>query len=191
MGTPANVIVGAATFYIAPANTPLPAFTGTAGAGSFVTPTTPWVLQGFTENGIKLNVQAKADEIRVEEQSTPALVTKDTTDFTLDFSLAEDIIANMQTAYGGGTITVQAATVSAPGYTQLALSDTLQELAFFATGTNPFGFQRGIYVPVCVSVAKVTTSYMRAKQARLYPVSLQAMCPLADILITDITAVVT
>ena len=109
MGTAANVIVGTAQAYIAPANTPSPVINATTGL--VTTPSAPWVAVGFTEGGVTLNVDRKVTNIMVEEQSTPILVVPESTDVTIDIAFAEDTVLNMQTAYGGGVITTVAGNV--------------------------------------------------------------------------------
>ena len=191
MGTQANVIVGAATLYIAPSGTAEPSISATVGSAAFSTPTSPWVLQGFTEDGVKIGVDRKNVMIRVEEQSTPVLVVTDTTDVTIATSFAEDTIANMVTVYGGGGVTTVAASGTVPGSTSLALSDTLSTVAVFFTGANPAGFQRGVYIPDMVATGKVDTAYRRAAANRSYPTTFTAVCPMSSIVITELTSVVT
>ncbi len=182
--TPSNVMVGAAYMYLAPANTAMPAqsvaFGGTWPSG--------WVYVGATEAGVKFSVDRKTQDIMIEEQSTPVLVTTDTMTASVEASLAEDTVANMQWAYGGGTLTTVAATTTNPGYTTLALSDTLEQVAVGFEGLNTFGLARRLYIPVAISAAKVDTEYRRAKAARLYPITITAICPPADIVVTEVTA---
>ena len=186
MGTAANVIVGVAQAYIAPANTASPVFT--SATGLVTTPTTPWAAVGFTEGGVTINVDRKTTNIMVEEQSTPVLVVPDTTDFTIDISFAEDTILNMQTAYGGGAITTIAAGTGVPGQTVLTLADALTAFAIALVGVNSYGFARLVYIPNLISGGKVKTSYTRAKANRSYPATFTAVCPLSGIVITDVTA---
>ncbi len=187
MGTAANVIVGVAQAWIAPANTASPVFTTLTGL--VTTPTTPWVEVGFTESGVTRNSARKTTNIMVEEQSTPILVVPDTTDFTIDITFAEDVILNMQTAYGGGTITQIVASGTSPALTVLTLADALTAFAIALVGTNASGLSRLVYVPNLISGGKVKTSYQRAKAARTYPATFTAVCPLSSIVITDATAV--
>jgi hypothetical protein len=189
VGTAAAVIVGLAQAYIAPSGTAAPAITSTSTVVS-CTPTTPWAAIGFTESGVTINVDRKVTNIMVEEQSTPILVVPDTTDVTIDITLSEDTILNMQTAYGGGTITtVAAASPSTPGQTILTLADALETLAICFTATNSFGFTRLVYIPTVISGGKVKTTYSRAKANRSYPATFSAVCPMSSIVITDATAV--
>lgn len=187
-GTPTNVIVGVAQLFIAPANTAMiPATTpqGTAWP-------TPWVSAGFTESGITFNVDRKTVDINVEEQSTPVDVVVETTTVTIDAVLAEDTLATMINAYGGGTLTVTAPVTGSPGsdgYTTLTLSDTLEQLSIGFEAVNTFGLWRRVYIPLVVSGAKVKTQYQRAKAPRTYTVTFTAICPINQIQIMDATAV--
>lgn len=188
MGNPAAIIVGVAQCWIAPANTVSPAFATT---GLVTPPTTPWALIGDTETGVTLNVDRKTVDIYVEEQSNPVLVVPDTTAVTIDISFAEDTILNMQTAYGGGTIVTTAPSATVPGTTTLTLADALESLAVSLIATNQYGLSRLVYIPNMISGGKVKTSYLRAKAARSYPATFTAVCPMADIVITDATAPIT
>lgn len=190
MGTASNVIVGVATLWIAPAQTAATGVSTTAGSAAFLGPQSPWVQSGFTEDGVTLNVDNNNNLIRVEEQPTPVLAVKDTTSVTVDVTFAEDTIANMVNAYGGGTVTTTAAGSQAPGFTSLALSDFLTEVALQFFGANPAGFVRQVYIPAAFSNGRVKTSYRRAKSNRSYPTAFEAVCDMTSIVITDLTAVV-
>ncbi len=182
-----NVLVGTAQLYIAPwATVPpaLPAITVTVWA-----PT--WVPMGATEQGVKLTVARKTVDIMVEEQPTPAQVTTDTMTISITTSLAEDTIANMKVAYGGGTITAVAPSVTKTGTTTLTLALGLDKLTVAFQGVNAHGFTRRFYIPEVLSVASVDTSYRRAAAARLYPVKLRAICTPSDVMVVDKTAVKT
>lgn len=186
--TASNVIVGVATMYIAPANTAASALPITSGATAWATPSAPWVATGFTETGVTLNVDTKTGEIRVEEQSTPVLITPDSKDVTIDVTFAEDTIANMQNAYGGGTITTVIAATGVPGHTTLNLAEALTVVAVQFFGSNAAGYQRQVYIPSMVAAGKVKTEYMRMKTSRLYPTTFTATCAPASISVIDITA---
>lgn len=186
MGDVTNVLVGSADLWIAPANTAAPAFLT---SGLVAAPTTPWVASGFTETGVTLNVDRKVGEIHVDEQSTPALVVPDTMDVTVDVTFAEDTLPNMQTAYGGGTITTVAASTGIPGTSVLTLADALSVVAVCFIGTNAHGLGRLVYIPSMVAAGKVKTDYQRAKTNRSYPTTFTATCAPSLVAITDATAV--
>lgn len=185
MGTGTNVLVGLTQLYIAPAGTASPAFAST---GLVTTPTSPWAAVGFTESGVTLTVDRKTDDVRVEEQSTPVLVTPNTIDVSVDITFAEDTVANMATAYGGATVTVTAPASTTPGTTQLALAEGLATVAIAGVALNSFGLARLLYIPSMQASGKVKTEYRRTKTPRVYPVTFEAICPLASIVVTDATA---
>ena len=152
----------------------------------------PWVSSGFTESGITFNVDRKTVDINVEEQSTPVDVVVEATTITIDAVLAEDTLATMVNAYGGGTLVTTAAVAGPPaidGYTTLTLSDTLEQLAIGFEAVNTFGLWRRVYIPLVVSGAKVKTQYQRAKAPRTYTVTFTAICPISQIAIMDATVV--
>lgn len=188
MGTPSNVIVGSALLFTAPAGTATPTITAATG---LCAPSSPWVASGFTEKGVTINVDRKVDNIMVDELSTPVSVVDNTTDITIDITLAEDTLANALSAYGGGSITTQAASGSVAGETILTLADALTIVALCFVATNAAGFSRVLYIPQVVSAGKVKTTYQRTKSPRTYPTTFTAISPLANIVITDVTATTT
>jgi len=184
-GTATNVVVGFANLYIAPANTTAPTL-ATTGVGTTVA--TPWVPAGFTETGVTINMDRKTSSIMVEELSSPVGVYADTSDLTIDISFAEDTVANIANAYGGGAISVVTPTTGVAGSTTLTLADALETLALLVVARNTFDLDRLIYIPEMVSAGKVKTQYQRAKAARSYPATFTAICPLSAITVTDATA---
>lgn len=179
-----NIVVGMAQLWTSPMNTAMVADT----IDLDVDYPTPWVPVGATEQGIQFHKQPTTQDIDIEEQSLPALVVVTRQDVQIVLTQAEDTIANQKLAYGGGTMTTVAPGTTQPGITQLALSDTLDQLAAGFDGINPFGFFRRVYVPSVISVANVQTNYRRAAAPRLYPTTLRAVCPPSAIIIKDKTA---
>lgn len=182
--TTTNVLVGAATLFIAPANTIGPPDSLADGAQW----SSPWVTPGGTEEGVSFAVGSDTTDIRIEEQSTPVRVTMNTRNIRILAALSEDTIENMKLAYGGGIITTTAAAVGVPGKKGLKLSEELDELAAGFEGKSPQGFFRRVVIPRVISVADVTTQYRRAANNRSYAIELRAICSVADIDIADKTA---
>jgi hypothetical protein len=83
---------------------------------------------------------------------------------------------------------VTTATATLPATSILTLQDALEQVAVGFEALNSFGLCRRVYVPIAISAAKVNTSYRRAKGARLYPITIRAICPPNLITITDATA---
>ncbi len=185
MGTAANVLVGIANMFTAPVNTSAPTVTPATG---IVTPLTPWVAVGFSTDGVAFSVDNKTVDINVEEQTTPIDILIESADVGIEITLSEDTIASMVIAYGGATSTVTAASGSVAGTTLLNLSDSLTPIAVCFIGVNSFGLSRLVYIPSVVSAAKVSTKYRRAKEQRMYPVQLRALCDKTAVQILEVTA---
>lgn len=179
-----KVLVGIAYLYLGPKNTALPAETveyeGDWGAD--------WTYVGSTEEGVSQSFERDTNMHRVEEQSSPVRVTINTSTISVSTSLAEHTLENMKTAFGGGAITKQAAGTGTIGKSTLTLSDTLEELAVGLEGKSPEGFFRRLYIPRVVSTATVETAHRRSEGKKLLPVTLQAICDIAEIKVVDKTA---
>jgi hypothetical protein len=188
--TTTNVLVGTAQVWYAPftpPNTPEPAPADTIALGASWSGN--WVAVGATDQGVTFSVDVKTNDILVEEQMTPALVTVDSEDISITFTSAEDVVANMLLAYGTGSSAVQAPTSSLIGKTTLTLGKTLNQFSVGFEGTNSFGLFRRVYIPRAVAGGtKVDTVYRRAKAERMYSVSFRALSDPTAIVITEQTA---
>jgi hypothetical protein len=71
------------------------------------------------------------------------------------------------------------------------LSSTFGSLACAIIGKNQLGFARVMSVPVVMSSGSVKTDYRRAANARVYPLTLSATCPLSQVTVTDLTSIAT
>lgn len=182
-----DVLVGVSTLWYAPYGAsgaePLPADTvpfGSAWAGN-------WVYPGATEGGVVFSWTPKTQDILVDEQATPALVTPDTVDVEITTTLMEDTLNNMILAYGMGVVTsTPAGTGGEPAKDDLALTFELNQISVGLEGLNSYGAARRIYIPRAISgTAKVDTTYQRAKTARMYAVAIRALCPTGSIHVID------
>jgi hypothetical protein len=127
-------------------------------------------------------------DITIEEQVNPVDVATNTLDPRIEATLSEDTLETMVTAYGGGTITAVAKTVSTPGISTLAISSELTHLTMGMEAQNNMGFWRRVLFPDVLSVAQVETSYRRAETQRLYAVSFRMVNPLSALVIKEMTA---
>ena len=73
----------------------------------------------------------------------------------------------------------------------LTLSTNFQQMALAVIGKNQQGYARVLNIPNVMSAGQVQTAYRRAAQQRLYPLTLNAICPFNQISWTDLTAVAT
>lgn len=183
--TNTNVLVGNATLYTAPVGTAYPADTIPAGQEW----ASPWVHSGGTEEGVSFAVGSDTADIRIEEQSTPVMVTMNTRNIRILAALAEDTVENMKLAYGSGSIVTVAAGVGVAGKKTLTLSDTLDILACGFEGRSPAGLWRRVHIPRIISIADITTQYRRAANNRSYAVELRAICAASEVKIIDQTDV--
>jgi hypothetical protein len=107
-------------------------------------------------------------------------------------SLSEETLTNVNLAWGnGGAIAVTAPGAGQPGKSVLTLSTNFAQMAVAVIGKNQSGFARVLSVPTVMSAGQVQTAYRRAAQQRLYPLTLNAVCPFNQITWTDLTAVAT
>lgn len=181
-GNTGNVLVGHVQVYIAPVGAAGPA-TSVVYGGSWGT---SWVATGYSEKGLTVNMDRKANMIYVEELPEPVQVVVDTNDPTIEIEFAEDTLQSMQWAYGGGTISSSG---SGASMTQtLTLSESLTIVTLGFEGTAPQGNFRRVIVPQVVSMGKVKTMYQRAKAARSYPATFQSIGALSAWSITEIGA---
>lgn len=181
-----NVLVGRAYTFTAPEGTAAPA--DDTPATQFADWTSPWTSIGATQEGVTWGVVQNSNDIPIEEQSTPARITINTTDISIATVLSEDTLETMKLAFGGGTITTTAPGVGQIGKKVLVLGDTVTTFALGFDAINADDFYRRVVIPKVVSIANVQTAYRRAADARRYAVTFRAICAPSDVSITEKTA---
>lgn len=179
-----QVLVGVAYLYVAPGSTNPVADTVAFGAQF----PTPWKYVGSTDEGVQQGFDRDLTFHRVEEQSSPARVTINSSTISISTSLAEHTIENLKLALGSGTMTTVAPATGVVGKKTLTLSEDLDELAVTLEGKNAAGFWRRYYVPRVLSVASVEIANRRSEAKKLLPVTLQAICDINQIRVDDMTA---
>lgn len=182
--TPLNVSGGAATLYLAPANTSMVADTlnmGTTWGGA-------WVPMGATDDGFHLSIAPTTVDWNIEESSLPAARIVDTMDFTVSASLKEDPIANLRYAVGLGTIATQAAGVGAVGKSTLNFNTVMNQFALGLEHVNYTGHWTRYYVPVVMGGGATAIDFRRSQTPRMYGLSLTAVCLPSQIQIVQKTA---
>jgi hypothetical protein len=191
----ANVLRGQAALWIAAysATTPVPLPMNTLALGgdwsNVTTGNVAWKAAGATESGVTMRFTRETTDITIEEQVNPVDVATNTLDPRVEATLSEDTLETMVTAYGGGTITATAKTVSTPGISDLVVASELTHLTLGMEAQNNKGFWRRVLFPDVLSVAEVETSYRRAETQRLYAVSFRMVNALDQMLIREMTVV--
>lgn len=177
-----NVAVGVAVLWISDFGTALPSLT----TGWGVTWPEEWRHPGATSEGVALSVELENNPISIEESATPALIVGTALNVSIEADLAEDVLENMQLAYGAaGTLTTVAATTTEPGYKRLTLSSDLGEIAVGLDMKLRNGMFRRMHIPYANSVGTTETSFRRAENARTYPISIQSLSDPEDITIDE------
>jgi hypothetical protein len=188
--TSANVLYGIGVMFTGAVGTALPSDQNLGVGSAWISG--GWTYIGATDQGVSLNYAPSTNDINIEEQQTPVAVIVTNISFQITTSLSEETLANVNLAYGAaGTVAVTAPGASQPGKSVLTLSATLGSLACAVVGKNQLGFARVFSVPTVMSTGSVKTDFRRAANARLYPVTLNATCPMASVTVTDLTAIAT
>lgn len=158
-----NLIMGPATLY-----------TGTFGAAEpadTAVNTTPaasaWVDVGGTDSGVKLTVDQKFTELKVDQIVDRVGSRMTSRDFIIDTSLAEPTLVNVSLALNGGTAATGADFASLePLYTGNSATQPTY-IAMLFDGFAPSSFRRRVIARRVLSVDKVETAYTKDKQTFL------------------------
>jgi hypothetical protein len=170
-----NINTGVASMYVQPYNVAsppaLPADTVTLGTVW----SAPWVSLGASDSGLQFMFSRKTNNIKIEEQVVQVDVATTDLTFSMDVTLAEDTLATMQLAYGGGTVTTTAAASGVPGTRSLVISTDLSTFSFGFEVKQENGFWRRYLIPKVKSVGNIKTVFSRAKDKRMYAVSFESL----------------
>lgn len=183
-----NVNVGVASMFVAAYSLTVPAALPADTVALGGAWPAAWTSLGASDSGLTFQFARKTNDIMIEEQVVAVDTETTSLTFSMDVTLAEDTLATMKLAYGGGIITDTAASSGVPGIRTLALSTDLDTFAFGFEVKNQLGFWRRYLVPKVKSVAQVKTSFVRAKDKRMYAVTFQSLCAPEDVTIREMTA---
>lgn len=183
-----KVLTGMAQMYLQPYDSDAPA---TLPADSVVLGTAwggPWTAVGATMDGLSFEVKRDTQDITIEEQMTAVDTRTKDMSFDANFELAQDTLQSMLWAYGGGLVTVTAATSTVPGTSTLTISDEMTAFAFGFEAKNEHGFWRRVLLQPARSVGQAKTGYRRSDSQRSYVIDITALCAPSDVIIRDYTA---
>jgi hypothetical protein len=185
-----NVLYGTGIVFTAPVTTALPSDQNLGVGSSWISG--GWAYVGATDAGVTVTWNPTTVDISIEEQPTPVAVIVSNATATIAFDFNEETLTNINMAYGNaGAIAVTAAGASQPAKSVLSLSTSFPQIAVAVLGKNKLGFARVLSVPAMMSSGQVATSYRRAANQRMYPVTFSAVCAFNTITWTDLTAVAT
>lgn len=188
--TPTNVLYGLGVLFTATVGTAVPSDQN-LGVGTSWTGL-GWAYVGAMLDGVTVTFNPTVQNILVEEQPTPVGVAVSTADLTITANLSEETLQNVNMAWGnGGSIAVTSPGAGQPGKSVLTLSTNFNQMAVALIGKNQEGYARVLEIPQVVSAGQVQTAYRRAAQQRVYPLTLNAVCPFTSITWVDLTAIAT
>lgn len=149
----------------------------------------PWFSAGATDEGFKLNTDTSTTTVTIEEQATPVGETVEGKTIAITAALAEDTMQSLRLAWGGSDITVAAAASGVPGTNKMTLTDQVSYYTAILEMSNKFGLARRIYIPKTSVTGSGDTSFRRAADKRLYPLSVTSICKPSEIEVVDVVAV--
>lgn len=138
---PYAILVGVGQLYVAPVGTAAPALT--------VTPSSPWVSLGETDDGVKLSKTRNREAFTSDQRTGKVKVVQTEEGITLETNLHESTLENLASVMGG-TVSVTAPGSGTIGKKTLKLygGATVAEYAFLFRGNSPYGNWPGqFYLP--------------------------------------------
>lgn len=178
--TTGNVIYGTGILFTAATGTSVPS-DANLGVGSAWTGL-GWAYVGALLDGVTVTFNPTTQDINIEEQPTPVAVAVTTANLTITCNMSEETLANVNLAWGNaGSIAVTPAGAGQPGKSVLTLSTTLTQVATTLIGKNAAGYAGVLSIPQVISAGQVQTAYRRAAQQRVYPLTLNSVCPFSNI----------
>lgn len=188
-----KVVVGIGNLYVAEFPTPYPLNDGAA------SPATPamipyngdmpaaWQYIGATEEGVSQSFERDITDHRVEEQSSVAQQTVNTSALTYTASLAEHTLEHMVLSFGTGSIESVAGPAGAT-IRRLRFSDELNYMSMLFEGRGPDGAFYRYYIPRISSTATSETAHRRSESKKLLPVTFTAICEMGEVFVDEIKA---
>lgn len=124
-----EVLVGPGTLYTAPLGEAFPANPQTTPAGN-------WVEIGYSEDGWTVEADKTFEDVLVAEEVDPIATYKTAQSIRLTGEMAQASLANLQLAFGGGTISTDTPAAGYDTY-QPPASDTFSEYAVLLRTVAP------------------------------------------------------
>jgi len=168
-------LIGVSYLWTAPGDTAKPATSiayGGAMGGA-------WTYVGGTQEGVSFSREIDVNRHYWEEQLAPVKNTPGQGTVSVSCNLGEATMQNLKLAFGSGALT------TASGITTLTLSETLDTIAVVLDGVNPQGLFRRIYIPRANSVASLEVAGRRTEELTYYPLTLESVCRLNEIVIDN------
>lgn len=129
---PYEILTGVGKLYIAPTGTAFPAVNETPGAS--------WRDLGDTQDGVKVKLGEKINEVTVDQETAPIKATRSEESLIIETSLAEATLENLADVLGQ-TVTDTPAASGTIGTRKVRLyrGQTVKTFAFLFRGTSAYG----------------------------------------------------
>lgn len=147
-----------------------------------------FISAGATNEGFKINAESSTTTITIEEQPTPVGEEVEGRTLRIEAALAEDTMEVIRMAWGGGPITVQAASSTLVGTRKMRLSTVPEYWIGCLETMNLLGMPRRFCIPKLSAIGSGETSFRRAADKRLYPIGFGSLCRPDEVEIIDVVA---
>jgi hypothetical protein len=130
---PYDIVVGAASIYVAPVGTVFPAV-------DLATPAAPWVSLGETDGGAQVKHSRTTKKHYTDQSFAPKKTTVLTKGSEVSFKLAQVTLERLAYVLDGQSVTTVAAGAGTAGYKEIVLSAlaTLPQYAMLIRGPSPY-----------------------------------------------------
>ena len=184
LGKVENVIVGAASIYLGPADVAKPAYVADTSFRETLDADDTWVNPGFTQEGLEVSYEPDYGDVEVDQLLDSAVVFKQSMRVSLNTTLAEATLRNIMLAWGqaDSSLTFEVTdTDEAEGELDIdggSLGEAPYERGFIAVGNSPRAggkYGERVYHAFRTLNVESSTHSMRRNENTGIPVSFRAL----------------
>jgi len=176
-GSISDVLIGTGVLYVANVGTAFPE-EDTTTATEWAEISNSWSDVGYSEDGWTLEYDKSFEDIMVAEEIDPIKSVKTAQEIRITGTLAQASLSNLQTAFGGGTLTEDDSAYSS-GYDTLVPPATTGygEKSLLLITEGPSGNIRHFQIPRAVNVGAFSMAHQKAPQKVLIAVEFKILVP--------------
>ena len=177
-GSICDVLIGTGVLYVANVGTAFPEEDSTT-ATEWADVSSSWSDVGYSEDGWTLEYDKSFEDIMVAEEIDPIKSVKTAQEIRITGTLAQASLSNLQTAFGGGTLTEDDTTNYSSGYDTLVPPATTGygEKSLLLITEGPSGNIRHFQIPRAVNVGAFSMAHQKAPQKVLIAVEFKILVP--------------
>lgn len=177
-----EILIGPGFLYTAALGEAFPTDPGTAVGGN-------WVEIGYSEDGWAVEADKTFEDVFVAEEVDPVGTYKTAQSIRIVGEVAQASLANLQLAFGGGTIQTDTPSAGFDTYTPPATTGFTEYAVLFRTnapGTSAQAFKRDWQFPRCVPAGAVSARFTKAPTKANVAIEFRALIPSAGSIFTVI-----